>query len=215
MCRENITPILLPSRSPELKPSRERLAISARQLALEPRLRTYDDIIDAACDAWRRLIAQPQTITSIGMRDWAHIGQHHDLCIRLLGLVHHRLRLLVFRCGPAESAAGQTRDLPVPAQRASIHARVFDHAGRVGARNNAAVHVAFRENEHVAPETFKLSRLYGWPKRSPADASSSPSRMPTHGSGPMRIATPSLQWTCTTLLFAGFYRHTEILEICT
>ena len=35
---------------------------------------TYDDIIDAACDAWNRLIAQPATITSIGMREWAHIG---------------------------------------------------------------------------------------------------------------------------------------------
>jgi hypothetical protein len=35
----------------------------------------YDAIIDAACDAWQRLIDQPETITSIGMRDWAHIGQ--------------------------------------------------------------------------------------------------------------------------------------------
>ena len=35
----------------------------------------YDAIIDAACDAWRKLIAQPETITSIGMRDWAHVGQ--------------------------------------------------------------------------------------------------------------------------------------------
>lgn len=35
----------------------------------------YDDIIDAACDAWGRFIAVPETITSIGMRDWAHIGQ--------------------------------------------------------------------------------------------------------------------------------------------
>ena len=34
-----------------------------------------DAIIDAACEAWRKLIALPETITSIGMRDWAHIGQ--------------------------------------------------------------------------------------------------------------------------------------------
>src|ERR1019366_6454385 len=46
--------------------------------------------------------------------------------------------------------------------------------------------------------TFKLSRLNGWPMRSPADASPTPSRMPTHGSGPMRFATPSSQWTSTT-----------------
>ena len=36
---------------------------------------TYDAIIDAACEAWQKLIAQPQTITSIGLRDWANIGQ--------------------------------------------------------------------------------------------------------------------------------------------
>ena len=29
---------------------------------------TYEEIIDAACDAWNRLIALPATITSIGMR---------------------------------------------------------------------------------------------------------------------------------------------------
>ena len=36
---------------------------------------TYEVIIDAACEAWRKLIAQPETITSIGLRDWAYIGQ--------------------------------------------------------------------------------------------------------------------------------------------
>jgi len=57
------------------QPGREHLAISAQQLACQPRVDTYDAIIDAACEAWRKLIAQPQTITSIGMRDWAHVGQ--------------------------------------------------------------------------------------------------------------------------------------------
>ncbi len=36
---------------------------------------TYEQIIDAVRDAWRKLLAQPQTITSIGRRDWAHAGQ--------------------------------------------------------------------------------------------------------------------------------------------
>jgi hypothetical protein len=36
---------------------------------------TYDAIIDAACDAWSRLTDQPDTITSIGMREWAHVDQ--------------------------------------------------------------------------------------------------------------------------------------------
>jgi hypothetical protein len=35
----------------------------------------YDAIVDAACDAWRTLIADPVRITSIGIRDWAHVGQ--------------------------------------------------------------------------------------------------------------------------------------------
>jgi hypothetical protein len=35
----------------------------------------YDAIVDAVCKAWRNLIDQPETITSIGMRDWAHVGQ--------------------------------------------------------------------------------------------------------------------------------------------
>ena len=29
---------------------------------------------DALPDAWKRLIAKPETITSMGMRQWAHIG---------------------------------------------------------------------------------------------------------------------------------------------
>src|SRR5690349_14860986 len=49
-----------------------------------------------------------------------------------------------------------------------------------------------------APGTSVISRLNGWPVRSPADASPTASRRPAHGSGPMWIATPSSQWTCTT-----------------
>jgi hypothetical protein len=36
---------------------------------------TYDAIIEAACEAWNKLIALPDTIKSIGMRDWAHVGR--------------------------------------------------------------------------------------------------------------------------------------------
>jgi len=36
----------------------------------------YDDIIDAACDAWNKLTAKPAVITSIGSRQWAHVGQN-------------------------------------------------------------------------------------------------------------------------------------------
>jgi transposase len=71
----NITTILLPSRAPELNPV-ENIWQYMRANWLSNRVfETYDAIIDAACEAWQKLIAQPQTITSIGLRDWANIGQ--------------------------------------------------------------------------------------------------------------------------------------------
>jgi hypothetical protein len=77
--------------------------------------------------------------------------------VRLLGFVHHRLRLLVF---PMRTrgifATGQTRDLPVPAQRASTHARVFDHAGSdVHSRCDAPAYVAFHDYDHVSTRNFR------------------------------------------------------------
>ncbi len=35
---------------------------------------TYEYSLDAACEAWNRLIDQPWRIMSIGLRDWAHNG---------------------------------------------------------------------------------------------------------------------------------------------
>jgi len=71
----NITPILLPSRAPELNPV-ENIWQYMRANWLSNRVfETYDAIIDAACEAWQKLTAQPQIITSIGSRDWANIGQ--------------------------------------------------------------------------------------------------------------------------------------------
>lgn len=75
MVPENITLLALPSKSPELNPV-ENIWQYMRANWLSNRVfETYDAIIDAACEAWRKLIAQPDTITSIGMRDWAHVGQ--------------------------------------------------------------------------------------------------------------------------------------------
>ena len=34
--------------------------------------RCYDDIVDHYCHAWNRLVEQPWTIMSIGLRDCAH-----------------------------------------------------------------------------------------------------------------------------------------------
>ncbi len=74
----NITLVLLPPRSPELNPA-ENIWQYLRQNHLSNRVfDTYDEILEAACQAWNRRIDMTSKITSIGMRDWAHIGQFDD-----------------------------------------------------------------------------------------------------------------------------------------
>ena len=71
----NITAILLPSRAPELNPV-ENVWQFLRQNWLSNRVfEDYDAILEAACDAWNRLLRLPNQIRSIGLRDWAHTGQ--------------------------------------------------------------------------------------------------------------------------------------------
>ena len=79
----NLTIILLPSRSPELNPvenpgSSPGQAIwqflRANQLS-NTVFESYDAIVDAGCEAWNWLINQPNTIKSIGLRNWAHVDQ--------------------------------------------------------------------------------------------------------------------------------------------
>src|ERR1700726_4700546 len=60
-----------------------------------------------------------------------------------------------------------------------------------------------------APGISFLSRLDGWPARSPADASPTSSRTPAHGSGPMRFAIPSSSWTFTTYYSPPVSRRTQ------
>ena len=71
----NITPILLPSRSPELNPV-ENVWQFIRQNWLSNRVfEDYEAIIDAICEAWNRFVDAPIVIKSIGSRKWAHVGR--------------------------------------------------------------------------------------------------------------------------------------------
>ena len=72
---ENITPIFLPSRAPELNPVENIWQYLRQNWLANTVFENYDAIVDAACDAWRKLIAYPERITSIGMRKWANIGR--------------------------------------------------------------------------------------------------------------------------------------------
>ena len=67
-----MTPILLPSRSPELNPVEQVWQFLRANFLSYRVFETYEEIIEAGCDAWNRLIALPATIASIGMREWAH-----------------------------------------------------------------------------------------------------------------------------------------------
>jgi len=72
---DNITPIWLPSRAPELNPV-ENVCQHLRQNWLANTVfETFDDIIEPICHASNQLTAQPETIASIGRRNWAHVGQ--------------------------------------------------------------------------------------------------------------------------------------------
>jgi transposase len=84
---KNITLIFLPSRAPELNPV-EQIWQYIRANWLSNRVfDTYDGIIDAACDAWNKLVAEPNTITSIGMRQWAHSSHRHSQAWRGFSLL--------------------------------------------------------------------------------------------------------------------------------
>ena len=69
---DNITLMPLPPKSPELNPV-ENVWQFMRDNWLSNRVfRSYDDILEHCCYAWNKLVDQPWTIMSIGLRDWAH-----------------------------------------------------------------------------------------------------------------------------------------------
>jgi len=68
---DNISLLHLPPYSPELNPV-ENIWQFLRQNHLSNRVyENYSAIVDACCDAWRKLEAKPDTIRSIGQREWA------------------------------------------------------------------------------------------------------------------------------------------------
>ena len=62
----------LPPKCPELNPV-ENVWQFIRDNWLSNRVfRSYGDILEHCCFAWNKLVDQPWTIMSIGLRDWAH-----------------------------------------------------------------------------------------------------------------------------------------------
>jgi transposase len=68
----NITLVPLPPKCPELN-AQENIWQYLRDNWLSNRVFTsYNNLLDHCCDAWNKLISQPWTIMSIGLRRWAH-----------------------------------------------------------------------------------------------------------------------------------------------
>src|SRR5260221_4718330 len=68
----NITLIPLPPKCPELNPV-ENVWQFMRENWLSNRVfQSYRNILNHCCHAWNKLVEQPWTIMSIGLRDWAH-----------------------------------------------------------------------------------------------------------------------------------------------
>ena len=71
---DTITLMLLPPYSPELNPV-ETLWQYLRQNNLANRVfDNYDEIVDVCCTAWNSLMAMPQRLASITLRDWAKVN---------------------------------------------------------------------------------------------------------------------------------------------
>ena len=64
-----LTTIFLPSRAPELNPAENVRQYLRKNWLSNTFFENYDAIVDAACAARRKLIAQ------LEMRDWAQVGQ--------------------------------------------------------------------------------------------------------------------------------------------
>lgn len=72
---DNLSPLFIPPGCPELNAA-ENIWQYLRQAYLSSRVfPTYDGIVDAACDAWNKLLAETGRVASIATRSWAVTGQ--------------------------------------------------------------------------------------------------------------------------------------------
>jgi len=122
--------------------------------------------------------------------------------------VHRRLRLLAFpaRTGTASAARPEMR--PPGSRAGSLRTCQGLRPRRtVDALALTRVPVSPSAMITASASQWGLSRLNGWPMRTPADASPLPSRTDAHGSGPMRLANPFIVADFHRLLLAGLPAH--------
>ena len=67
---DNLSLLTLPPYSPELNPVENvRAYLRANKLAITV-FESYDDIVDACCNAWNIFANDPEAIASITLRTW-------------------------------------------------------------------------------------------------------------------------------------------------
>jgi transposase len=71
---ENITPVILPPYSPELNFAENVWEYLLKNKLANRLYETYEDIVEACCDAWNGLMARPDRIASIAARTWAKLS---------------------------------------------------------------------------------------------------------------------------------------------
>jgi transposase len=69
---ENITIVPLPAKCPELNPVENVWQFMRDNWLSNHIFQSDEDIVDHCCDAWNKLVDQPDRIKSIGNRQWAN-----------------------------------------------------------------------------------------------------------------------------------------------
>jgi transposase len=72
---DNITPIFLPPRAPELNPVKNVWQYLRQNWLSNTVFENYDASSTPRTKHGAKLVADPERITSIGMRDWAYVGR--------------------------------------------------------------------------------------------------------------------------------------------
>jgi hypothetical protein len=110
---------------------------------------------------------------------------------------------------PSHDWRGRDGDLPVPVQKAYVHARVYDDAGSTGiSRMRRPPYGLLLVQKTSAPRTW-LTPLNTSPAHPPVNASRHPSRTDVHHSGPVRLATPYTVADFHRLPSAGLPAHPD------
>jgi len=72
---DNISLLKLPAYAPELNPVENVWQFLRRNKLAHRLYDTYESIMDACCDAWNFLIAEPERIKSIATRNWVNVSR--------------------------------------------------------------------------------------------------------------------------------------------